>query len=77
MIFLHHQFFSLDQRKAQETAEYQWQKDNIKNIAEQGQKEDAERAVKNREKQISYRRDLFGQMDYEQRKKHEVIFLDN
>ena len=38
-------FLCPEGRKAQEAGEYQWQKDNIKHITEQGQAEDAERAA--------------------------------
>lgn len=64
--------FNLDERKAQEANEYQWQKDNIKHISEQVKVEDAERETRNKAKQFAYRKDLFGQMSYEQRKKQEV-----
>jgi hypothetical protein len=63
----------LVERKAQEASEYQWQKDNIKNISEQTKLEDAEREARNRTKRLTYRQDLFGQMNYEQRKKQEVM----
>ena len=62
----------LDDRKAQEAKEYQWQKDTIKNISEQNRLEEAERDARNRAKRLAYRQDLFGQMNYEQRRKQEV-----
>ena len=68
LIILRH----LEARKAQEAGEYQWQKDNIKHITEQGQAEDAERAARQKNKQVKYRQDLFGQMDYDGRKKQQV-----
>ncbi|CAF3992046.1 unnamed protein product [Adineta steineri] len=58
-------------RKAQEANEYQWQKDNLKNISEQVKLEDAEREAQNRTKRLAYRQTLLGQMNYEQRKKQE------
>ncbi len=64
--------FDLGDRKAQEASEYQWQKDNIKNISEQDKLEEADRAARNRAKRLAYRQDLYGQMNYEQRKKQEV-----
>lgn len=63
-----------DERKAQNASDYQWQKDNIKQLTEQFEAENVERAVKTKQKQANYRRDLFGQMDYEKRKKDEVRF---
>ena len=60
------------ERKAQAASEYQWQKDNIKLVSEQAKAEDAEREARNRSKRMTYRQDLQGQMDYEQRKKKEV-----
>lgn len=65
-------FLRPEARKAQEAGEYQWQKDNIKHITEQGQAEDAERAARQKHKQVKYRQDLFGQMDYDGRKKQQV-----
>ncbi|UJR26910.1 hypothetical protein I4U23_008220 [Adineta vaga] len=65
------QLIERTERKAQEASEYQWQKDNIKNISEQVKVEDAEFEARNRHKRLAYRQDLFGQMDYEQRKKKE------
>jgi hypothetical protein len=64
--------FDLGERKAQEASEYQWQKDTIKNITEQTKLEEADREARNRGKRLAYRQDLFGQMNYEQRKKQEV-----
>lgn len=63
---------NLDDRKAQEASEYQWQKDTIKNISEQNRLEEADRDARNRAKRLAYRQDLFGQINYEQRKKQEV-----
>lgn len=60
------------ERKAQEASEYQWQKDNIKLVSEQAKADEAEREARNRNKRMTYRQDLLGQMDYEQRKKKEV-----
>jgi len=60
-----------NERKAQNASDYQWQKDNIKQLTEQFEAENAERAVKTKQKQANYRRDLFGQVDYEKRKKDE------
>ncbi|CAF0859905.1 unnamed protein product [Adineta ricciae] len=65
------QMIERSERKAQAASEYQWQKDNIKLVAEQAQAEDAEREARNRNKRMTYRQDLQGQMDYEQRKKKE------
>jgi len=62
----------LDERKAQEAMEYQWQKDNIKNISEASRNEDVEREARIRAKRLAYRQDLFGQINYEQRRKQEV-----
>lgn len=44
----------------------------IKRITEDGLADDATRATRSKEQQALYRRDLFGQMDYERRKKEEV-----
>lgn len=78
MIFVRHQssvdLSISDERKAQNASDYQWQKDNIKQLTEQFEAENAERAVKTKQKQANYRRDLFGQVDYEKRKKDEVRF---
>jgi hypothetical protein len=65
-------YFNLDERKAQDASEYQWQKDTIKTISEQNRLEEADREARNRTKRLAYRQDLFGQMNYEQRKKQEV-----
>ena len=62
----------LDERKAQEASEYQWQKDRIKALSEENKQEEADRDARNRAKRLNYRQDLFGQMHYEQRKKQEV-----
>ena len=64
----------LDERKAQETSEHQWQVDNMKTISEQVKLEDAQHEARDRTKRIAYRSDLMGQMSYEQRKKQEVQF---
>ena len=61
-----------DERKAEETNAYQWQKDNIKHITEQGQLEDAQREAQNKAKRATYRQDLLGQMSYEQRRMQQV-----
>ncbi len=63
---------NLGQRKSQEASEYQWQKDTINAISEQSRLEEADRDARNRAKRLAYRQDLFGQMNYEQRKKQEV-----
>ena len=64
--------FDLEDRKTQEASEYQWQKDNMKTIAEQVKLEEADREARDRTKRLAYRQDLYGQMNYEQRKKQEV-----
>ena len=63
---------NLEEKKAQEATEYQWQKDHMKHIAEQAKSEGADQEARHKAKQLAYRRDLIGQMNYEQRKKQEV-----
>ncbi|CAF1125905.1 unnamed protein product [Rotaria sordida] len=65
------QLIDRNDRKAQEANEYQWQKDNMKNISEQVKLEEADREARNRTKRLAYKQDLIGQMNYEQRKKQE------
>lgn len=45
----------------------------MKRISEQVKLEDVERGARTRAKQLNYRQDLYGQMNYEQRRKQEVI----
>ncbi|CAF2438660.1 unnamed protein product [Rotaria sp. Silwood2] len=65
------QLIERNERKTQEANEYQWQKDNMKNISEQVKLEEADREARNKAKQLVYRQTLIGQMNYEQRKKQE------
>ena len=44
----------------------------MKHIAEQAKLEGADQEARHKAKQLAYRRDLIGQMNYEQRKKQEV-----
>ncbi|CAF0904892.1 unnamed protein product [Rotaria sp. Silwood1] len=65
------QLIERNERKVQEANEHQWQKDNMKNISEQVKLEEADREARHKTKQLAYRQDLIGQMNYEQRKKQE------
>ncbi|CAF1104134.1 unnamed protein product [Didymodactylos carnosus] len=60
-------------RKAEEKDDFNWEKENMKNVVEQVKQEEAERLTKNRMKQITYRQNLLGQLDYGKRRQEEEV----
>ncbi|CAF1192241.1 unnamed protein product [Didymodactylos carnosus] len=61
-------------RKEDAKQEFNWEKENMKNVVEQAKQEEAERLTKNKMKQMTYRQNLLGQLDYEKRRQEEELY---